>query len=127
MIQAEEKIRMSPEYIKQCTQVKDEVNGWLRISGEIQKQIAFDWGYKDHLKNMLVVNLIRRASQIYTKDERFQKTQVYVRNNKAKDSVLQINQTVPNVRVFSLTGKSKTLYNLLDSEKHNVIIASSET
>lgn len=127
MIQTEEKIRMSPEYIKRCTRVKDEVNGWLRISGEIQQQIAYDFGYKDLLKNMLVVNQIRRASYLYPKDERFQNTQVYVRHNKAKASEFKCDHIVPNINIFSLKGKCIDLYSLLDSKKHNLIIASSET
>lgn len=127
MLQAEEKIRMSKEYIEKCSQLKDEVNGWLRISGEIQQQIAYDFGYKDKLKNMLVVNQIRRAPYLYPKDERFQNTQVYVRYNRAKDSMFQINQKIPDVTFFSLREENINLYSLLDFEKHNIIIASSES
>ena len=127
MLQAEEKIRMSPEYSEQCTQVKNEVNGWLRISGEIQQKIAFDFGYKDTLKNMLVVNQMRRAPYLYADDERFLKPQVYVRHNRAKDSVQEIGQIIPDINIYSLDGKRTNLYSVLDSEKSNLIIASSET
>ena len=51
MLQKEEEIRMSKEYSDKCTLVKDEVNGWLRITGELQQKIAYDFGYKDELKN----------------------------------------------------------------------------
>lgn len=45
MLQKEEEIRMSQKYIDLCDEVKDEPNGWLRISEEIQYQIARDFGY----------------------------------------------------------------------------------
>ena len=126
MLQKEEEMRMSKEYCDKCTLVKDEANGWLRITGELQQKIAYDFGYKDELKNMLVVNMIRRASILYPNDERFQKTQVYVRNNKAKDC-FKIDQKILNLNIYDLKKKEIPLYDLLKSDKSNVIIASSET
>lgn len=126
MLQKEEEMRMSKEYSDKCTLVKDEVNGWLRITGELQQKIAYDFGYKDELKNMWVVNMIRRASILYPNDTRFQKTQVYVRNNKAKDC-FKLNQSILNLNIYDLKKNKIPLYDILNSEKSNVIIASSET
>tara|TARA_B100001758_G_C18333640_1_gene570302 strand:+ start:247 stop:627 length:381 start_codon:yes stop_codon:yes gene_type:complete len=126
MLQKEEEMRMSKEYCDKCTLVKNEVNGWLRITGELQQKIVYDFGYKDKLKNMLVVNMIRRASILYPNDERFQNTQVYVRNNKAKDC-FKIDQKILNLNIYDLKKKEIPLYDLLNSDKSNVIIASSET
>lgn len=126
MIQEEEKIRMSKDYSDKCTLVKDEVNGWLRITEDIQKKIAFDYGYKDELTNMLVVNMIRRASFIYPNDDRFRKTQVYVRNNKADDCD-KINHILSDIKINSLNKNKVSIYSLLSSKKSNIIIASSET
>ena len=38
MLLLEEKVRMSDAYIQECTLVKDEVNGWLRVSEYVQQE-----------------------------------------------------------------------------------------
>lgn len=127
MLKEEEKQRFSFEYKNKCTEVKDEINGWLRISAELQENVAKIFGYDDQITNLLAVDLMRRASQIYTDDERFQTTSVYVRENKAKKSKYNIGDTIPNLQLFDLQNKQNNLYNVLEDSKHNIIICSSNT
>ena len=37
MLKLEETVRLSKAYINKCSEVKDEVNGWLRVTGEVQE------------------------------------------------------------------------------------------
>ena len=59
MLVMEETIRMSKKYIDKCTELKDEINGWIRLSGEIQELVAYSFGYKDIITNMLAVSRYR--------------------------------------------------------------------
>ena len=68
MLQEEEKQRFSNEYQEKCSQVRNEPNGWLRISAELQENVAKIFGYEDQISNLLAVDLLRRASQIYKED-----------------------------------------------------------
>ena len=81
MLLREEQLKLSKEYIEQCSLVHKEVNGWLRITEEVQKKVCFEFGYTDILRNILAVNYLRRAQYLYPDDDRFKNTQVYVRNN----------------------------------------------
>ena len=99
MLKMEEAIRMSPAYIRACTNVENEVNGWLRISGELQQKIVGHYGYKDPIMNILAVNHLRRAQYFYPEDSRFKDTQVYVRNNHAKAGTLSLGDISPNIKL----------------------------
>jgi len=127
MLVVEEKQRFSDEYQQKCNVVKNEVNGWLRISEELQQEVAKLFGYEDQISNILAVDFMRRASQIYKDDKRFQTTSVYVRENKAKNCKYKIGDTIPNINIFNLQNKQLNLYNLLDETKYNIIICSSNT
>jgi hypothetical protein len=127
MLQMEEFIRMSPEYIEECTKVKDEVNGWLRISEEVQQKVAHLYGYQDPFSNLLAVNDMRRAQYLYPNDSRFTETQVYVRNNLARWGNLVCGQKFPISPLYNLEGNVINTHSILDNDKYNVIIASSET
>ena len=127
MLEEEEKQRFSDEYQQKCNKVKNEVNGWLRITGELQENVAKQFGYQDQISNLLAVDLMRRASHIYKEDERFQTTSVYVRENKIKNCKYQIGDTIPNINIFNLQNKQLNLHNLLDESKYNIIICSSNT
>lgn len=127
MLQLEEKARLSKSYINECTRVKDEVNGWLRISGEIQKKIANKFGFNNPVTNLIAVDNMRRASHIYPNDPQFQEVSVYIRNNLARKGEFKVGDEVPNVALTNLENHSTLLHNLIDNQKHNVVIASSET
>ena len=127
MLKLEEGIRMSPEYSEECTKVKDEVNGWLRISEEVQQQVAHRFGYQDPLSNLLVVNYMRRAPYLFPNDKRFSETQVYVRNNLATWGNLECSQSFPIVPLYNLEKELIDTRSILDKSKYNVIISSSET
>ena len=127
MKKMEEFIRMSPEYSEECTKVKDEVNGWLRISEEVQQKVAYLYGYQDPLSNLLAVNCIRRAPYMFPEDPEFSQTQVYVRNNLANLGNLEIGTDFPNVPLIDLSGEKTNSHHILNPDKYNVIIASSAT
>lgn len=127
MLELEEKIRFSKPYIDECTNLRNVVNGWLDLSGNIQKKIANKFGYSNLLQNTIAVNAIRRASLIYPNDSRFKNTSVYVRNNIARSGDFKIGDNFPNLKLSTLTGKTIEIGNLLDNQKYNIIVASSET
>ena len=52
MLEEEEKQRFSDEYQQKCNEVKNEVNGWLRITGELQENVAKQFGYQDQISNL---------------------------------------------------------------------------
>ena len=126
MLQREEEIRMSQWYIDECTKVKDEINGWLRISSEVQQKVAKEFGYTENLENILAINLIRMASSIYPDDKRFQTTSVYVRENKAQKGKNVIGDIIPNMTIHNIDGSINNLYDLI-KPNYNLVIASSHT
>lgn len=127
MLELEEKIRFSKPYIDECTNMRNVVNGWLVLSGNIQKKIAHKFGYSGLLHNTIAVNTLRRASLIYPDDPRFKNTSVYVRNNIARDGDFKIGDNFPDLKLSTLTGDPIKIRSLLDNQKYNIIIASSET
>lgn len=127
MCKKEEEIRWSPWYQSECDRVKDEVNGWLRISEQVQYQIVRDFGFKTDVESDIAVNQLRRARYIYPDEPEFQTIPVYVRNNRAKQCVFKEGEPVPNISISLLSGDQISLYNILDKNKPNVLIGSSHT
>jgi hypothetical protein len=129
MLKMEETIRFSPEYITKCDEVADEVNGWLRISAEVQKQVAENFGFKSQIENDIAVNHMRRAQHLYPDEPLFKTISVYVRQNLATKGKYQISDIVPNIQLHqnNNSNDSVNLYEILDPYKKNVLIASSHT
>ena len=127
MLELEEKVRMSKFYINECTRIKDEINGWLRLSGEIQNKIASKFGFNDPLTNYIAVNNMRRAHITFPNDSRFREVSVYVRNNLARKGNLKIGDSFIDAKLTSLDKRSTNLDKLVSNNKYNLIIASSET
>ena len=127
MLQKEEEIRMSNWYIKKCDESykNNEFNGWLRIAEEIQIMVANDFGYTDSFTNMLAVNYMRRAPNIYPDDKRFKLTQVYVRNNLAEQLNIDIGNILPSCNIIGMDKKLYTLSDIYHPTKYNLIIGSS--
>tara|TARA_B100001093_G_scaffold480410_1_gene510254 strand:- start:346 stop:858 length:513 start_codon:yes stop_codon:yes gene_type:complete len=127
MLQLEEKVRMSNSYINECTRIKDEINGWLRLSGEIQSKVVDKFGYNNPMTNYIAVNSMRRAHIMYPDDSRFSEVSVYVRNNIATKGTFKIGDSIKDVQLVTLDKKLITLDSLLKNDKYNILIASSET
>lgn len=127
MLQQEERIRMSDWYSNKCSEVKEEPNGWIRISNEVQELVAYNFGYKDTLTNTLAVEQIRRAQYIYPDDPVFKKISVYIRENKAEKLNINIGDNIPNVNIITNSSEKVSLYSICESELPNVFIASSAT
>lgn len=122
MLKYEDKLRLSKEYVDTCTEVKEEVNGWLRITKLIQKKVAYDFGYIDKFSNMVAVNYLRRAQYIYPD---LKNLSVYVRNNHAK--ILPKFNIIPNLKLYDLSLNQINLDSLINNKKHNLLIGSSAT
>ena len=129
MLQKEETIRSSYEYIAKCNEVASEPNGWLRISKEYQYQIARDHGFKTDMEVDIAVNHLRRASILYPDEPLFKTIPVYVRNNLASAGNLTVGTIVPNILIHknNSTCDEIKLYDTFDPTKMNLLIASSHT
>jgi len=128
MVKKEEEIRWSPWYQSECDRVKDQVNGWLEVSAQVQYQIAKDFGFDTEVESDIAVNHLRRARYLYPDEPLFESIPVYVRNNLAKQIKYQNGNTIPNVPINSLDGKETfNLVDILDKSKPNVIFGSSHT
>ena len=138
MLQREEEIRFSPEYIDKCTEVAYELNGWLRISAEVQKQVATEFGYISEIENDIAINQMRRAQYIYPDEPLFKTIPVYVRNNLATKGKFSTNDIVPDIILHKLNDITDhdsesgitdhiSLYQTFDKNRPNVLIASSHT
>jgi len=129
MLKMEETIRFSQEYIKKCDEVSDEVNGWLRISEDVQKSVARDFGFDSDIENDIAVNHMRRAQYLYPDEPLFRSIPVYVRENIAVKGKYSVSDVVPNIKIHCNTETFDPiyLYDTLDGQKKNILIASSHT
>jgi len=135
MLQREEDIRTSTEYITKCDEVASEPNGWLRISADVQKQVAAEFGFISEIENDIAVNQMRRAQYIYPDEPLFRTIPVYVRNNLANKGKYSANDKVPDIILHQLNKVSEdlqstdriNLYQTFDKNRPNILIASSHT
>ena len=128
MVKKEEEIRWSPWYQSECDRVKDQVNGWLAVSAQVQYQLAKDFGFDTEVESDIAVNHLRRARYLYPEEPLFQSIPVYVRNNLAKQIKYNNGDSIPNVPINSLDGSNQfNLFDILDKTKTNVIFGSSHT
>ena len=127
MLQLEEKIRMSQEYIQMCDNVKDEINGWLRISEEVQCHVAKQFGYTNQLEQDLAVNLMRTAQHVYPEEPLFKTISVYVRNNLARQGDYVVGDIVPNILIHNEDLSTVELHNTFSKIKPNLLLCSSHT
>ena len=127
MLELEESIRMSQDYIDMCDKVKDEINGWLRISDEIQYDIAKKFGYTSQLEQDIAVNLMRGAQNIYPDEPKFKTISVYVRNNLARQGEFNVNDVVPNITIHNEDNSPVALYDTFNKSKPNLLLCSSHT
>lgn len=127
MLQEEEDIRMSQKYIDMCDAVKDEVNGWLRISEEVQYMVAKKFGYETSIEQDLAVNRMRRAQYIYPEEPLFKTIPVYVRNNLARAGDYKDGDIVPHITIYDENKTKIDMHNLFSKDKMNLLLASSHT
>lgn len=123
----EEQIKFSPQTQILFSEVKQEINGWLRITNEIQQQVASQFGYNDLLSNLLAVNQMQRAQYLYPNDRDFIKYSVYIRHNRSQQGKYQIGDKIPNIKLVDMNLETITLDNILITAKPTIIIASSYT
>lgn len=126
MIMKEEEIRMSDEYRQMCTDVKDEVNGWLRVTKEMQQRLVRDFGFSQDIECDIACNYMRRAHLLYPNNEIFKTVPLQVRNNRAKQGNLRVNDPVKNILLYDLTNNPINMHNIL-TNKPNIIMLGSHT
>lgn len=132
IVKIEGKKRLSDEYIEKCTLVKDEVNGWLRITSEMQTQIVTDYlinkyGKTSDMSIDIGVNMLRNAQYLYPDNPDVQNL-VYVKNNKANQGRFKAGDKLEDMMIWNIEGKQEnSLFNLLSSDKTNIIFAASHT
>ena len=126
MLKVEETLRLSQAYISECSRVKDEVNGWLRVTGELQELVASHFGFNDEISNMFAVNLMRSAHNTYRDDSKFSEVSVYVRNNLAEKGSINMGDDVIDLEISSINESSVSLSSIIDN-KDTIIISSSAT
>jgi len=127
MLNKEEEIRNSQWYVDKCTEVSDEVNGWLRISGEVQYEVVKSFGFTSEMNADIAVNDMRRAQYLYPDEPKFKTISVYVRNNLANRGNMKPNDCVPNFILHDLKLQQIQLNHILQKNKINVLITSSHT
>jgi hypothetical protein len=130
MIQEEERIRNSSEYIAKCNEVADEINGWLRISAEVQYQVVKAYGFISDIESDIAVNHLRRAQFLYPNNPLFREIPVYVRNNIANKGKFHVGDVVPNISIHHLDDiqqETINLYSIFSKDHMNLLLVSSHT
>jgi hypothetical protein len=126
MSRMEEEIRMSQEYLDECTKVKSIPDGWLTVTANMQKKVAANFGFTDEINNEIACNDLRRAHIEYP-DNLIFKQSVQVRCNKANIGTLQDGDTVPNVLLHTVDNLIIGLNDLLQENKINIFFGASHT
>lgn len=127
ILKREEEIRWSEWYQKKCDELKDEPNGWIRLSEQVQYQVVKEFGFVSDMEADIAVNYMRRASQLYPDEEQFKIIPVYVRNNRAKQTKFKEKDPIPNIFIFDLNQKKIGIWSILEKNRVNVLLASSHT
>jgi len=127
ILKREEEIRFSDKYIQQCNAVANIPNAWLDVTSEMQKKVAEEFGYIDPIINTLAVYIIRKAKDIYP-DEEIKNSVVHFRENFAHQGKFKEGDKIINPILYnSINGNNCRLYDILDNEKKNIILAGSHT
>lgn len=126
IVRKEGKLRLSPEYIKECDDVAQIPNGWIDVSINHQKRLIKEAGFTGIGAKMALVML--RAAQYSYPDEPDVQELVYVKNNKANVGTFEAGDHLREVQLFDITGqKEVSLFSLLDDTKPNIIFGASHT
>ena len=60
--------RQFVSYIKRCDEVSHIPDGWLHVTKCIQQEVAYSFGFTDEITNILAVNIMRNALEIFPED-----------------------------------------------------------
>lgn len=124
---AEEKVRMSDDYIKRCDEVSHIPDGWLHVTKCIQQEVAYSFGFTDEITNILAVNIMRNALEIFPEDLEIKNSVVKFRENIACQGIFKVGDIIPDFDIYSNENKIIKLGNLLSKDKPNLILAGSHT
>lgn len=127
MLQREEQIRFSKDYINKCSKVAHIPNGWLEITDKMQKELVKEFGYKDKLSNTLAVNVLRKAMYIYPNDHEIKNSVVHFRENIAKQGTYNVGDLVKDINLHTINFHKTNLFSLLNQNKTNIMLVGSHT
>ena len=122
----EEQIRQSQEYRSRCDAVCDVPNGWLQVTGDIQKELCREFGFTDQISLDYTLERLRTAHLLYPNNPVFQNS-LQVKNNKANYGTLRVGQTAPNMEMYNLNRNLVNLTDLTLSDNKTIIFAGSHT
>jgi hypothetical protein len=127
LIRLEASARQSQQYQDDCTDVRDQVNGWLTVTENYQRVIAQSQGFDDEMSCDIVCNMMRRAHILYPDNQIFKTVPVQVRNNKASQGMLEAGCAVPSVSLHCMDGSCINLSDLIDPTHTTIVLAGSQT
>lgn len=127
MLQREEQIRFSKDYINKCSKVAHIPNAWLEITDKMQKDLVKEFGYIDKLSNTLAVNVLRKAIYIYPNDHEIKNSVVHFRENIAKQGTYNVGDLVKDINLHTINFHKTNLFSLLNQNKTNIMLVGSHT
>ena len=127
MLQREEQIRFSQDYINKCSKVANIPNAWLEITDKMQKELVKEFGYFDKLSNTLAVNVLRKAMYIYPNDHEIKNSVVHFRENIAKQGTYNVGDLVKDINLHTINFHKTNLFSLLNQNKTNIMLVGSHT
>jgi hypothetical protein len=126
IVKEEGQIRLSKDYIRKCDEVANEVNGWLRITDEMQQELVKKYGFTGPAFH-IALNMLRNAQVLYP-DNPHVKDLVYVKNNKANQGRFKSGDKLEDITLWTISGdKQVKLFDMLSKEKPNIVLAASHT
>lgn len=124
-----EKQRKSPEYIAECSAVKDIPNAWIEVTEELQKtimdEICDDFDFSEE-ENFLALNIFRRAYTLYPTNRILQNA-IHVKHNLANKGKFVEGDIVPNIPIHTIDGKVIDLYSTLSSTQTTLLLMGSHS
>ena len=127
ILKREEELRFSKEYISQCNEVANIPNAWLDVTSKMQEDLVKEFGYTELVSNILAVHVIRKAQDIYPNDEEIKNSVVKFRENLANPGTFKEGDNIVDISLHNLVGSKINLFDILDSNKPNIILAGSHT
>jgi hypothetical protein len=126
LVKEEGQIRLSTEYIKRCDEVASEVNGWLRVTDEMQQDLVKRHGFNGPAFD-IALNMLRSAQVLYP-DNPYVKELIYVKNNKANQGRFNKDDKLEDIKLWDMKGSHQiSLFDMLSKNRTNIVLAASHT
>jgi len=120
----ENTVRLSEEYIRKCDEVAGEVDGWLRITEEMQEQLLRDHGITDPVANKIATIEYRSKILGYRGEPEIDNL-LYVKENKAGECPYRKDDPVPEFILYDTRLNPHPLSSLMAPK--TLVLAGSHT